>query len=65
MEGRGKQEEKKTEKKSFFHTMFQGIPRGHPGPKPAISRFPRFRTEIISPGKIHLDREQPRPHCRE
>ena len=35
-------------------------PRATPGRASAVSRFPRFRTEIISPGRTHMNREQPR-----
>lgn len=58
-------EEKKKVFLCFFsptpYPVFPGATQGELRP---FRASPDFRTEIISPGKVHLDREQPRPRCR-
>lgn len=57
-EARGKNREKQ-----FFHAISR-IPGAIQGELRPFRASPDFRTEIISPGRTHLDREQPRPHRR-
>lgn len=51
-------------KKKFFSVFSHAMPRISRGELRPFRASPDFRTEIISPGKTHLHREQPRPHRR-
>lgn len=56
-------EKKKNRERQIFHAIsrFPGAIQGELRP---FRASPDSRTEIISPGKAHIDREQPRPHRR-
>lgn len=58
-----KRKKKKTEKRQIFHAIsrFPGAIQGELRP---FRASPDSRAEIISPGKTHIGREQPRAHRR-
>lgn len=58
------EKKKKTEKNHKFSTPCPGFPGATQGELRPFRASPDSRTEIISPGKTRMDREQPRPHRR-